>query len=338
MTKALRWKRVVAAGLLGWAMLSQAQTIESQQYKSMVDEVASALWWGDFHTLQRLHDAWSQPGQLLVSGWSKLAAFRSGMDRNMNSPKEGADLYFVELRALTLQWAREHPQSGLAHGLHAAALVEHAWAIRGSGFAKSVPPEAWADFRRLIGEAGDYLARHAPVALTSTFSHGQLLVIGRASGWNERQLWAVVDDGVRRNPEDLELYSYALTALLPKWGGDNVTVDRYIRRVVKRTRDQHGMSMYARLYAAAARQDYEHALFENSAARWPDMAQGWRDLLSRHPSASTENRYAYFACLARDKLVFLELLDKIGEKPDLEQWGANARRTFDTCRRWAQQQ
>ena len=65
------------------------------------------------------------------------------------------------------------------------------------------------------------------------------------------------------------------------------------------------------------------------------MAQGWRDLLSRHPSLETENRYAYFACLARDKPVLLELLEKIGEKPHLDNWGANARRTFDTCRRWA---
>ena len=92
------------------------------------------------------------------------------------------------------------------------------------------------------------------------------------------------------------------------------------------------------LYGMSSEDEYQHRLFEDSAARWIDMTQSWRDLLSRHPSRTTENRFAYFACLARDKPVFLELLDRIGETPDLKQWGTNPRRTFDTCKRWAQQQ
>jgi hypothetical protein len=333
-----RLRRVLLIGLLaGWCACTVAATPEHEEYERLVGRVADALWWGDFAELERLHGEWSQPGQQLITGWPKLSAFRSGVDRAMRGPREGVDLFYAELQAQTLAWAKANPRSGLAHALHASALVDHGWAIRGSGFARTVPPQAWADFERLVRQASEYLAR-TQGALSSTLSHSELLVIGRALGFNEQQVWAIVDDGLRVNPEDLVLYRQALTSRLPRWQGDNVAVERFIRRVVARTKETHGMWLYAWLYSAAAREEYEHRLFEDSAARWPEMAQGWRDLLARHPSQSTENRYAYFACLARDKAVLFELLDKIGDKPDLEEWGSNARRTFDTCRRWAQQQ
>jgi hypothetical protein len=331
------WRKGLLGWLLGASLVANAATPDAQEFERLRNEVLQALVWGDFATLQRLHDEWSRPGQQLISGWPKLSAFREGIDLGMKSPRDGADLFHAELQALTQQWTREHPGSGLAHALHANALVAQAWSIRGSGLANTVPPQAWDDFHRLVKQAAEHLAR-AEGAISSTLTHGELLSIGRVLQFDERQLWALLDDGLRRNPEDLVLYRRALGSMLPKWGGSNVAVDRYIRRVTERTRERWGLSLYAWLYAAAASDEYRHRLFEDSGARWSDMAQGWRDLLARHPSATTHNRFAYFACLARDKVVFLEQLEAVGEAPDLEHWGANARRTFDTCKRWAQQQ
>lgn len=333
-------------GLLHWICLAllcvaslpaTAQAPQADEKERITAEVAHALWWGDFQALSRLHDQYSQPGQLQADGWPKLGLVRSGIDRAFRSPQEHVDAFYGQLQALTLQWAREHPRSGLAHALHAEALLDHAWAIRGTGFANTVPPQAWADFERLLRQAQAYLARHADAAQGSTLTHSKLLTFAMVGNWSERQLWAVIDDGLRRNPHDLDLYRHGLDAVLPKWGGDAAAVDRFIRRAVERTRDARGLSMYASLYSSAAHAQFEHRLFEESGASWAEMAQGWRDLLARHPAASTENRFAYFACLARDKTVFLELLDRIGEKPSLDQWGKNARRTFDTCKRWAGQ-
>jgi hypothetical protein len=331
------WRKALVGWLLGVAMMAHAATPDAQEFEQLQNEVLAAMIWGDFATLQRLHDEWSRPGQQLITGWPKLAAFREGVDKGMRSPREGADLFHTELQALTLQWTREHPRSGLAHALYAGALVAQAWSIRGNGLANTVPPQAWDDFHRLIRQAADHLAR-AEGAIGSTLTHAELLSIGRVLNFDDRQRWALLDDGLRRNPEDLVLYRRALGSVLPKWGGSNAAVDRYIRRVTERTRERWGLSLYALLYAGAASEEYRHRLFEDSGARWSEMAQGWRDLLARHPSATTHNRFAYFACLARDKPVFLEQLEAIGEALDLEYWGANARRTFDTCKRWAQQQ
>jgi hypothetical protein len=334
-------KRGLVCALLlacGAAAADKVTSPEDEEMERLAKEASVALWWGDFAKLQQLHDAWSQPGQKLLGGETKLRALRRGIDRAMRPPDQGADLFFTELQALTRAWAREHPRSGLAHALHALALIEHAWSIRGRGYSRTVPPQAWADFNRLITQASEYLAEQGERGLGSTLSHGALLTAGRALGWRERQVWAVVEDGTRRNPDDLDLYRLGLGGLLPKWHGDEVTVDRYIGRVVERTRDAHGLSMYARLYASASYEEFEHRLFEDSGARWDKMAQGWRDLLARHPTRTTENRYAYFACLARDKPVLLELLERIGDTPELDEWGSNSRRTFDTCKRWAQQQ
>lgn len=68
------------------------------------------------------------------------------------------------------------------------------------------------------------------------------------------------------------------------------------------------------------------------------MMAGFQDILGRYPHADNVNRFAYFACLAQDKPTMLDLLDRIGPEPVLGEWGENARRTFESCKRWATQQ
>ena len=93
-----------------------------------------------------------------------------------------------------------------------------------------------------------------------------------------------------------------------------------------------------RLYVAAATDQFGHDLFQDSGAQWPLMKQGFEDMLARYPDHTRSNAFAYFACLARDKPTFLDLMDRVGQQPVLDQWGSNPTRTLETCRRWAAQQ
>ena len=52
--------------------------------------------------------------------------------------------------------------------------------------------------------------------------------------------------------------------------------------------------------------------------RLSGRAAGFRDMVSRHPAQANYNRFAYFACQARDRETLLELLDKVGDKPILD--------------------
>jgi hypothetical protein len=324
--------------LLGAAALAQAQGAAApakSEEERISDGAMNAFWWGDFDELERLHTLYQQPGQRTAAGRSKLVLFRDGLSNVYSGPKGAQDGYFQQIEALTLQWARSKPQSALAQVMHAKALSQHGWSYRGNGYAKTVPPEAWRDFERYVRQAIDHLAATRTTAAPSSSTYVELLALGRAAGWDFDASLAVVHAGMALNPDDEGLYRAMLTSVLPRWGGDAARVDRTINEFARLTAAMHGDIFYARMYAWASDWEFEQALFTDSAASWPRMKAGYRQLLERHPAPINVSAFAHFACLARDKETLRELLERLGPKPDTGVWGSNGARTYETCKRWA---
>lgn len=306
--------------------------------KTFVDEVAGAYWWGDFAALQALYERAVAPGARASSGDHLVLTFRRGLQRVEEQRRLRAEEYTLQLERLTADWLRDHPDSTLAHGLYVRALVARAWAARGAGYANTVPPQAWADFQRLQEQAVQHLARHAPIALKDSFTYQTLATAGRGLGWPAADVWKVAQEGLRKNPDDDGLRLTAMIAHLPKWGGDTVMLDRMIRDAAASAPAPRGEEVYALLYSQAAKAQFDHALFQDSAAEWPRMRQGLRDRLARHPGdAVSRNRLAYFACLAKDREAYLAIIGSLGDKPDLDEWGPNPSRVVADCKRWAAQ-
>jgi hypothetical protein len=295
-----------------------------------------ALWTGDFAELEKQNAYYSQPNRFEPDGRSQLDLFHEGLASVLKNSEENAEPYLKEMDILTLQWATENPKSALAHVLHAQALVEHGWSYRGGGYVKDVPPEAWKDYRAYLRRAVDYLNAHSDVALTDTYAHLVLLQIGRGLNFSNEQMIAIANDGLKRNPDNIELYFDTSGSLLPKWGGDARVLDNYIKYATEQTRAKYGLGMYARLYSAAAEDQFGHALFETSFADWDKMKQGFEDMLARYPNSPLRrNRYAYIACIAKDKDTLLKLLNELGTSFEAKEWGPNPERSLESCRRWA---
>lgn len=306
--------------------------------ETFVNDVADAYWWGDFAALQTLYERAVAPGARATSGDHLMLPFRRGLRRIEDRSRLREEEYTLQLERLTAQWLREHPDSTLAQGLYARALVARAWAARGGGYANTVPPQAWADFRRLQEQAVQHLVRNAAVALRHSFGYQTLAMAGRGLSWPAADVWKVAQEGLRKNPDDDGLRLTAMIAHLPKWGGDTVMLDRMIRAAAASAPAPRGDEVYALLYSQAAEDEFDHALFQDSAAEWPRMRQGLRDRLARHPGdAVSRNRLAYFACLAKDREAYLAIIGSLGDKPDLDAWGPNPSRVVADCKRWAAQ-
>lgn len=319
------------------AMAGPAQA--AKQPKSPVTTTAQdAFWWGDFAAIEKQNAYFKQPGRFNEEGASQLSLFRKGIEIVFDNDVENTEAYLKEMDALTLQWASENPKSALAHILHAHSLVDHGWSYRGGGYAKDVPEQAWKDFYAYLWRAATYLKDHADVALTDSYAHIVLLRIGRGLGWEEKQMAAIANEGLARNPDDIELYFAVSGHLLPKWGGNAKALNSFIQHATKQTREKFGLGMYARLYSAAADDQFGQALFENSHADWDKMKQGFEDMLTRYPNGPLRrNRYAYMACIAKDKPTLLKLLGEVGTKFELSEWGDNPERSLELCKRWATQ-
>ncbi len=294
-----------------------------------------AFWWGDFAELERLYQLALQPGPLVEEGHLMVAVFRNGAFRVFNH-NPASEQYHLNLVALTQRWAREHPQSALAHMLHVRARYALAWWYRGDGYANTVSAEMWALFKQHIDAAIEHLGAHAEVSLQHSTAYSYALMLGRSAGWDRARLVALVDAGLRLAPKDFGLHQSMLTSLLPKWGGSEEAIDSYIDWAADKAGPEHGHMVYARLYNEVAG-EFQQDLFTRTRAQWPRMKLGWDQLVERFPTDNNINRYALLACLARDKPVLASLLERIGNAPNLRAWGHNAGRTLDGCRRLARE-
>lgn len=301
------------------------------------DLVETAFRQGDFAELERLYAIYGKPGlRSPLTGASRIDHFWQGIGEVDRTNLRVTEAYFSQLDALTQKWAADNPRSVVAQLLYANSLKAHAWFHRGEGYANTVSPAAWAGFRQYLELALDQLRRSEDLCAKDSSWNQILLSVGQGLGWDIRTLLAVFESGVARDPEHDDLYFQMLSRLLPKWGGDLKTVDRFIASATQRMPEQRGTEMYARLYAGVSYQQVEQSLFSDTRASWPKMKAGFEDLLSRYPHADHRNMFAYFACMADDRQTLRQQLDLIGDSFERIFWGPRPERRFDECKALAQ--
>ena len=295
-----------------------------------------ALHWGDFAEAERLFKAArAQPRRTSAGLWEVVQLYR-GFENGLSTNRGLRVRQAEHTVALSAQWVQQHPRSPLAHALHVVTLTNLAWAHRGSGYANTVAPQAWELFRAALDKATAHAVQHGDVLLSDGLGFQALLVVARGASWDDRRTQAIYEQGILRFPDEDLLHFTQLTNLLPKWGGSARQVDQHIQAAAQRTRAPFGPALYARLYTAAAREQFEHALFADSLARWERIDAGYAEMTARYPHAGHFNSWAWMACQARDRKRLLEVLEKIGPEPDLDFWGSNAQEAYDTCKAWAQ--
>ncbi len=325
------------SAMLAMSAHAQAQAAAKAEPPTVPDLVEAAFRYGHFAELERLYAIYGKPGvRSPLTGTERVKHFWMGIGRISDSDLRVTEVYYSQMDAMTGKWALDHPQSILAQLLYANSLKAHGWYFRGDGYANTVSPASWAAFGKYLNLALDHLRRNAALAAMDSSWNHQMLSVGRGLGWDSAHLLAVFENGIAKNPDDDELYFAMQTSMLPKWGGDLKTVERFIELVTQRTRDSRGMEMYARLYAGLSYAEVKQSLFSGTHASWPKMKAGFEDRLSRYPHSDHRNMYAYFACMARDQQALQEQLGLIGDSFEPIFWGNSPERTFEECKAVAQ--
>lgn len=208
-------------------------------------------------------------------------------------------------------WIDANPNSPLAHLTMAQVMMDHAWHIRGGGYASSVPASAWKPFREEMARARRHLLKHSKVASRYPEYYALLIQQETALGSERKAVDAIYDEATRRFPDYYPVYFAMATYLLPKWHGDIDAVEAFARDAVQRSRKTEGQGMYARIYWVVAQSQFRDALFEASSVHWAHMRSGFDDVIKRYPDQWNIQNYAHFACLARDHATFRKLSPRI---------------------------
>jgi hypothetical protein len=325
---------VVALAVAGPALANPPAATEADDERLRRD-VASASWWGDFPALRELYQSAMAPGALDASGLtSRFPLFLDGLRRVLDDRRATEPQLARVARRVAEQQALQ-PDEPLWLALEAEVVLAQAWAVRGTGYANTVPPHVWDEFRALLRQSVDGLGRHGERALATPLAHRVLLAAGRGLGLPQPQLQALLDDGLRRHPQAApSLLATGLEDQLPKWRGDARQVDLFIQRHAPRLAPMTPDEGYAWLYSQAADSQFEHQLFEDSRADWPRMRRGYEAMLQRRESPGTRQRAAYLACIARDREAYLAFAGPGLQPLRPAEWGPNPQVTAASCSRW----
>lgn len=288
---------------------------------------------GDFGSLEHQHETYSEfTRERTSSGAFKMTLLFDGIADAKRGSTEDSLLRDIQR---TKTWTSENSAAPLAHVLHAAALLEYGGYFRGSGFANTVPPQAWKIYEEYARKAGDYLLQSQAAASKSTSWHVWTLNIARIAGWPSEVVRRIFEAGVAQDPTDYRLYQNTLEYYLPKWSGSAQATDEFIQYAVTRAPSSYGLELYARLYAGAGEGQFKRRLYMDSLVDWAKMKEGLELWYQRFPTTWNKNIVAYHACIAGDKSLAKQTLNEIGDSLELRIWQPNAKATVESCVRWA---
>ena len=310
-------------------------TPELQERMAVSTSIQRAFLQERFAELDRVSSDFRASKSRTSSGLWRLTLFYGGLSEAMVAQTKGLDreTAYREIERKTANWAQSSPNSPAAHIAHSMALIDHAWAYRGGGYAASVKPESWAPFRRYIAMARENLEAHKQVAAVDPRWYETMLTIARAENWDREKFDALLTEALNREPLFYQTYFLALEYLLPKWHGGTQEIEEFAQRAVRLTSKDEGKGMYARIYWVASQTQFQNGLFVDSFANWSRMKVGFDDVVAKYPDAWNLNSYAKFSCLAKDKLQTRKLLKRIGSDVLLEAWAPTT--LHAECAEWA---
>ncbi len=285
-----------------------------------------------FSELSKLSNKYLMSEERTSSGLWKLTMFYSGVVRIINRDFK-QEYYWDRLENRALKWVESQPQSPSGYIAYALILIERAWMYRGDGWAHEVKKENRKPFYKNIEKAKQYLTTHYEIVSTDPLWYETMLVIAIAEGWNKKSFELLIEEGTSKFPYFYQLYFVAIDYLTPKWHGSKPEIEEFALKAVQITRAKEKTGMYARIYWYASQTNYGEKLFTESAVTWDRMITSIDDVLESYPDQWNINNFAYFSCLAKDKIKTNKLINQIKDKPIIAAW--KNIRNFNQCKEWA---
>ena len=292
-------------GLLGQVLPNDGPDAK-ESYKAHVE----LYFWKNENWLKGAADEWKKPACVFDDGSPMLASLKDGYSLVFkNQPDWSASL--SRLQYLKNKFQNE-PFVAIAEARY---WSDYAWQARGTGFSSSVTPDGWKLFRERLEKEERILLDTKLYADALPIWYDEMIIVQSALGRPEDERDKIFLEGAQKYKTYYPIYFTMLNFLSPKWGGSWETVDNLVKWSVENTKEIDGNTMYARLYWSASQGlPKDVKLFGDTLASWPKMKSGFEDLMARHPKSKWNlNNYAKFACMAKDKKVFLALRRKIGK-------------------------
>lgn len=302
---------------------------------SVQNEVSAAtrkyLYKQDYEGLEALYKKLNDPHERTPSGLWKLEVYFNMIKVFLDGGVDPEYWQAMEKRAR--DWQQQIPDSVVAHIFEAYIHFKRATVQRGIGQGKTVNPNDLTYMTAWARQGYEALQKVRGQAPGHPEWHRAMVSLQPYLGMRAADVDRVVREGMAVQAAYHPMYFEASYYLLPKWGGSSAMIDRLARNATAASSGTEGRALYARIYWALDNQQYQGSLFKASQASWPDIKNGFMDIIAQYPEPYNLNAFAYFACLAGDYATVDDILQRIGGDLIFEKWGSPGQENYQRCRR-----
>lgn len=200
-------------------------------------------------------------------------------------------------------WKRARGNAGYVPIVESQAKYAAAWKARGGGYARTVTPEGWELYGKLIDEANGVLDGAEPRLKEMGPWYAAKLSLALQRNTPDAVRAELLTSAMKAWPDYVSVYTVPMTYALPQWGGSFESVDTIARSAVKNTEKEVGAGMYPLVYERQFSSGrFGRYTLPETPADWKLMKQGIRDLEARGlGSPDNWKGFASLACQMRDR-------------------------------------
>ena len=294
----MRWVLGVVAGIM--LAISGAGAAETSTYNdAMGARVQHLVDARDFAGLEAMAADFRTKKSRSDSGTEDLASFYK-WSRTSLGKLDDCTHCAGQSDAFIADWLHAHPRDATANIVFVRSLLDRAFAIRGHGYADTVPDEAMPAIHALDERAYRHLLAVKPFVAVDPFWYVEMITTALLSGRSTDPTDQVFREGRTRFPGFLPIYRAMANHLLPQWFGSWEQIDAMAKAAVV-AKSADGIGIYARIYRAMA-EDYIAAdkLRSETAIDWPLMVRSMRSFSAQYPATWNYDSFAHLSCAADD--------------------------------------
>jgi len=291
-------------------------------FEAAAQEYYQILLKGKYDDLERFAAESRRKNLSISDGQPRLAAIYGGLAGCLTSGCRNrlSESEWQERLQLLSAWRKIRPESVTAEMAQAKFYVEHAYAIRGQGYANTVQPDAWPLFYKSMETAHALLDKASSGVKQDPEWYATMLDIGVAEAWSPDKFSNLYSQARSNAPLYIPIYFNASAYFSPRWHGSAPDLRKFIEDAVDNTRQKLGETLYARLNWNLT----SNTMFTDGQADWQRMKTGFERIVADFPDPWNINNFAKFACLANDGITVLKIAEQIRDEPIEAAWWGSA--------------
>ena len=314
-----------AADAASWTARWTADSVRPMTRKT--NRVRQLLIEGKFAEIEALEKRSRDLSVTIEDGQPLRAAVFDAFACLCGASSEELKAYLKTITPRIKEWRAAFPESSAARIAEAGIPHQQAWALRGDGYASSVPESVWPVFREKNAESAKLLDGLPETTKSGDAWYAARLEVARDLSMDEAR--KLLKEALDKHPRYMPLYFTGADFYSPRWGGSREELKAFIEDAAARTKDWAGDMMYARLQWSNQGRD----MFRNGQAKWPRMKQGFEKIVAEYPSSWNLNQFAKFACMAGDRDTTLQTIKKLKGAVLVEGW--DSMQFYAACKQWA---